>query len=71
MVGKKSTETEESQLSMKSFVFYYRLGGGAFGEVFLVRYKVDGELYAMKILQKKKVVQSNQLRFAMTEKTVL
>lgn len=50
MVGKDAKESEENELCMKNFVFYNRLGGGAFGEVFLVRYKVDGELYAMKIL---------------------
>lgn len=35
---------------MKNFDFYRKLGQGSFGEVYLVRYKVDNGIYAMKIL---------------------
>lgn len=40
----------------RDFKYYKRLGSGAFGDVFLVRYKEDNQIYAMKVLKKEKIL---------------
>ena len=67
----KENSRNDGEISIDDFIFYKKLGQGSFGEVYLVKYKRDNQLYAMKILQKQKVVQNNQIRYAMTEKNVL
>lgn len=49
------------------------MGKGSFGSVFLVRKKDDPEKtnYAMKVLEKDKVLAQNLIRYAKTERNVL
>ncbi len=47
------------------------LGRGSFGEVYLVRYKQTGALYAMKVLNKKRIMAQNILRYTRAERNVL
>jgi protein-serine/threonine kinase len=47
------------------------LGRGSFGEVYLVREEKTGDLYAMKVLAKQKVLNQNLLKYAKTERNVL
>jgi len=57
---------------LSSFLIIDRLGKGSFGNVFLVKKKVgDQTPYAMKILEKSKVMQNNLIKYAMTERNVL
>jgi serine/threonine protein kinase len=50
-----------------------KLGKGSFGSVYLVKKKDDpsGTPYAMKILEKDKVLAQNLVRYAKTERNVL
>lgn len=48
-----------------------RLGRGSFGEVYLVEKLPEGELFAMKILHKRKIMGQNLVRYARTERDVL
>jgi protein-serine/threonine kinase len=43
------------------------LGSGSFGEVYLVRELSTGELFAMKVLSKQKILGQNLVRYAKTE----
>lgn len=54
-----------------SFLLIERIGKGSFGEVFQVKHKETGHVYAMKILKKNKVMIGNLLRYAVTERNVL
>lgn len=54
-----------------SFELMNELGAGSFGEVFKVKHKQTGLVYAMKILRKSKVMSGNSLRYAVTERNVL
>lgn len=47
------------------------LGSGSFGEVYLVREIATSELFAMKVLSKKKILGQNLVRYAKTERDVL
>ena len=48
-----------------------RLGSGSFSDVYLVRDKTTGKLYAMKTLSKKKIIGQNLIKYARTERNVL
>lgn len=47
------------------------LGRGSFGEVYLVRKKSNGQLYAMKVMAKEQIVKNNLVKYARTERNVL
>ena len=63
---------------MDNFKIIDKLGNGAFGFVYLVCPKKEAKgnktpqhLYAMKILEKEKVIKQNLARYAITERNVL
>ena len=47
------------------------LGIGAFGKVYLARYKKTGLSYALKVLNKKKLFAKKQLKYAVGEANIL
>lgn len=47
------------------------LGKGSFGQVYLVKQKGSMNQYAMKILNKAKIIQANITRYIQTEKKIL
>ncbi len=67
------TSGSGSALSLDDFEIIEKLGKGTFGAVFLVKKRDDPEqkLYAMKILEKDKVLAQNLIRYAKTERNVL
>jgi serine/threonine protein kinase len=48
-----------------------KLSAGAYGQVFLVRKKNTKDLFAMKVLDKQKMVQKNVSSFIMNERNIL
>ena len=58
-------------ITYESFEILDCLGAGTFGKVFRVRCKFDGEIYAMKVINKKYLIRNQQLRYAVTECNVL
>jgi serine/threonine protein kinase len=66
--GSERRRTPFTQLS--SFKFRKELGRGAFGRVLLAEAKADGSLYALKIISKKNMRQSDR-RQAKTERDIL
>eukprot|EP00611_Tribonema_gayanum_P030048 TRINITY_DN822_c0_g1_i1.p1 TRINITY_DN822_c0_g1~~TRINITY_DN822_c0_g1_i1.p1 ORF type:complete len:695 (-),score=249.47 TRINITY_DN822_c0_g1_i1:1021-3105(-) len=47
------------------------IGKGSFGKVFLVRDKLGGQIYAMKVLRKDNIIKRNQVEHTKTERNVL
>jgi len=54
-----------------SFQLLSVLGRGSFGEVFKVVHKRNGQLFAMKVLKKSKIMNRNLVRYTMTERNLL
>ena len=68
----------QKQVGIDYFKIIDRLGNGAFGYVYLVcakkqfkNNKLPDQLYAMKILEKEKIISQNLARYALTERNVL
>jgi serum/glucocorticoid-regulated kinase 2 len=68
-VGQPNTPTK--QLTLDSFLTVCVLGKGTYAKVLLVRRKDTGQLFAMKILNKKQVIERNQQKHVITERAVL
>jgi serine/threonine protein kinase len=47
------------------------IGKGTYAKVLLVRHKQDKQVYAMKVLKKKYILEKNQEKNIMTEKNIL
>lgn len=47
------------------------IGRGTYAKVLLVRCKQDKQVYAMKVLKKKYIIEKNQEKNIMTEKSIL
>ena len=58
-------------VGFNSFTILDCLGAGSFGKVFKVRMKSNGEIYAMKVINKRFLMKNNQLRYAINECNVL
>lgn len=58
-------------IGFDSFEILEILGAGAFGKVFKVRLKETGEIFAMKVLEKKYLITNKALRYAITECNIL
>ena len=69
----EASSNSKDKLSLESFEIIEKLGKGSFGSVFLVKKKDDPSetLFAMKVLEKDKVLAQNLIRYAKTERNVL
>jgi serine/threonine protein kinase len=57
--------------NLKDFVTVSVIGKGTYAKVLLVRHLKDNQLYALKVLKKKYILEKNQERHIMTEKQIL
>ncbi|XP_014482100.1 PREDICTED: cAMP-dependent protein kinase catalytic subunit beta-like [Dinoponera quadriceps] len=69
-MGKWKTKKEDN-LTIDDFERFRTLGCGAFGRVILVKYKATSSYYAMKVLDKRKLVKMKQVDHTRNEKRVL
>jgi serine/threonine protein kinase len=58
-------------VTLESFKILELLGKGSFGEVYLVELSKNRKKYAMKVLNKSKIVSQNIVRYVVTERNVL
>jgi len=56
---------------LQHFELLRKLGSGSFGHVYKCRCKLNGKIYAMKVLQKEKVLIHKQLKYAQAEANIL
>lgn len=62
---------QKKTISVQDFDLLYVIGKGSFGKVLQVRKKDNGKIYAMKILNKKNILENNELEHTKTEKNIL
>ncbi|CAK9023729.1 Protein kinase 2 (PK2) [Durusdinium trenchii] len=71
-VARRSQERSSDEVvGPKSFRILSLLGRGSFGEVFQVAQKSTGQIFAMKVLRKNKIIGRNLMRYALTERNLL
>ncbi|PIA16126.1 Pkinase-domain-containing protein [Coemansia reversa NRRL 1564] len=62
----------QSRVTVEDFSVLHLIGKGGYGKVYLVRHKLTGRHYAMKVLRKASILlQRRQIGFTMTERTIL
>ena len=59
------------QISLKDFICLAQLGKGSFGQVYLVEKINTKEKFAMKVLNKEKILRQNLLKYAIAERNIL
>merc|ERR1719193_3010380 len=64
-------DTAATKVGPDDFAFLKVIGRGAFGKVMQVKHKSSGNVYAMKILKKKQLVESNQVVHTKSERKIL
>lgn len=67
----KDVQEAEDSFTADDFDVINIIGKGSFGQVYLVRLKRNDTLYAMKVLEKKKVKLQNSFRYVKTEKDIM
>lgn len=67
----KTIWPKDSDMVLEDFKLLKLLGRGGFGKVVLCENMKDGKMYAMKILRKKDIVDSDQVEHTKAERTIL
>jgi len=62
---------DDEKVGPESFEMLTIIGQGSFGKVVQVRHKIAGDIYAMKILNKKNIVERGEVEHTRTEKNIL
>ena len=68
---RESVGSASGAVSRADFEVLALLGRGSYGKVLHVRKKDTGELYAMKVMSKADIFKRNQVRHALTERSIL
>ncbi|XP_064604245.1 serine/threonine-protein kinase Sgk1-like isoform X1 [Liolophura sinensis] len=63
--------SEKTSVKPSHFEFLKVIGKGSFGKVLLARHKVEGKIYAVKVLQKQAIMKRNEAKHIMAERNVL
>ncbi|OMJ69442.1 hypothetical protein SteCoe_32837 [Stentor coeruleus] len=71
VLSRSKTMNNYDKITPSKFLVMKKLGKGSFGEVFLVCKQDTNQLYAMKVLQKDKIISQKLIKYALTERNVL
>jgi RAC serine/threonine-protein kinase len=66
-----SSDSPVKKIGIQDFDLLCVIGKGSFGKVLQVRKKDTGRIYAMKVLNKKNILENNELEHTKTEKNIL
>lgn len=69
--GGNGAQPQEEKITIKDFDLLKVVGKGSFGKVMQVRKKDNGRIYAMKVLNKKTIIERNELAHTQAEKNIL
>lgn len=71
MYSNSATKVLEAKVDQSCFEKIKLLGKGDVGKVYLVREKASSKLYAMKVLNKKEMIERNKIKRALAEQEIL
>ncbi|XP_041358653.1 serine/threonine-protein kinase Sgk1-like isoform X2 [Gigantopelta aegis] len=63
--------SEKPSVRPSDFEFLKVIGKGSFGKVLLAKHRTEGEVYAIKVLQKQAIMKRNEAKHIMAERNVL
>ncbi|CAH1788131.1 unnamed protein product [Owenia fusiformis] len=63
--------TEKTHAKPSDFEFLKVIGKGSFGKVLLAKHKLEGKVYAIKVLNKQAIMKRNEVKHIMAERNVL
>jgi serine/threonine protein kinase len=69
--GPNGEVKKPGKITLEDFDLLNVIGKGSFGKVLQVRMKTNGKIYAMKVLNKKTIVERNELEHTQAEKNIL
>jgi len=69
--GGAASNGTSKNICVEDFDLLHVIGKGSFGKVLQVRKKDNGKIYAMKVLNKKNILENNELEHTRTEKEIL
>jgi len=69
--GQESNGGNPDRVGIEDFELLCVIGKGSFGKVMQVRKKDTGKIYAMKVLNKKTIIERNELEHTRSEKNIL
>ena len=64
----KLIKKQDDQISCSNFKFLYCIGRGGFGKVWKVKFEKDGCFYAMKEMEKARIMSRRSLNSVMSER---
>jgi serine/threonine protein kinase len=70
-IAKLTSTTSSQEETLSHYLIEKVIGKGGFSKVLLVRHKVTGLLYAMKVMRKDKIKKDNKVAQIMTERRIL
>jgi len=70
-MGNSITQPVDRKVTIEDFDFVRLVGKGAFGKVWQVRKKDTGQIFAMKVLSKKTIVEQNLVQHTVFERDVM
>ena len=70
-LGPPQSSDQKEKVLIQDFIFLKTLSSGAFGKVILARKKSTQDLFAIKILDKKLMIEKNVADFVMNERNIL
>ncbi len=69
--AKLAQEREQQKISVDDFELLNLVGKGSFGKVLQVKKKDTGRIYAMKVLDKKHILEQSEVEHTLAEKSIL
>jgi len=70
-IGSQKSANASKPIGVEDFDLLNVIGKGSFGRVLQVRKKDSGRIFAMKVLNKKNILENNELEHTKTEKNIL
>ena len=66
-----SSKIKSKKFTLEDFVMISLIGQGTYAKVFLVKHKATEQVYALKVLKKRKLLNSKNIKHILRERNIL